>query len=234
MMKFRILNNRRSIWSISSNIRHTSSLTGINQSEGLASQRSQNLRQWEALVEKELARAKSKYTISSLRTDRVTPEGIAIQPVYYDLNADEPELPGVFPFTRGPYASMYTLKPWTIRQYAGFSTARQSNEFYKKNLDAGQQGLSVAFDLATHRGYDSDHIRVQGDVGMAGVPVDSIMDMKILFDGIPLDKISVSMTINGAVLPILAMYIQTAIEQSNDSVLSSLRGTVQNDILVSS
>ena len=129
---------------------------------------------------------------------------------------------------------MYTLKPWTIRQYAGFSTARQSNEFYKKNLDAGQQGLSVAFDLATHRGYDSDHIRVQGDVGMAGVPVDSILDMKILFDGIPLDKISVSMTINGAVLPILAMYIQTATEQSNDSVLSSLRGTVQNDILVSS
>lgn len=233
-MIIRILNKRRLIWSHSNNIRGTSICTGTHQWEALASQRSQNLRQWEALVEKELSRAKSKHTISSLRSDRVTPEGIAIQPVYYDLNSDEPELPGVFPFTRGPYASMYTLKPWTIRQYAGFSTARQSNEFYKRNLDAGQQGLSVAFDLATHRGYDSDHIRVQGDVGMAGVPVDSIMDMKILFDGIPLDKISVSMTINGAVLPILAMYIQTAIEQSNESVLSSLRGTVQNDILVSS
>jgi methylmalonyl-CoA mutase len=233
-MNIRILNKRRLVWSRSNNIRGTSTCTGTNQWEGLASQRSQNLRQWEALVEKELSRAKSKHTIASLRSNRVTPEGIAIQPVYYDLNSDEPELPGVFPFTRGPYASMYTLKPWTIRQYAGFSTARQSNEFYKRNLDAGQQGLSVAFDLATHRGYDSDHVRVQGDVGMAGVPVDSIMDMKILFDGIPLDKISVSMTINGAVLPILAMYIQTAIEQSNESVLSSLRGTVQNDILVSS
>jgi methylmalonyl-CoA mutase len=233
-MNIRLLNTRRLVWNCSINIRNTSTHSGINQSEGLASQKSNNLRQWEALVAKELSRAKSKHTISSLRSDRVTPEGIPIQPVYYDLNSDEPELPGVFPFTRGPYATMYALKPWTIRQYAGFSTARESNEFYKKNLAAGQQGLSVAFDLATHRGYDSDHIRVQGDVGMAGVPIDSIMDMKTLFDGIPLDKISVSMTINGAVLPILAMYIQTAIEQGNGSVLSSLRGTVQNDILVSS
>jgi methylmalonyl-CoA mutase len=127
---------------------------------------------------------------------------------------------------------MYTSRPWTIRQYAGFSTARESNEFYKKNLEAGQQGLSVAFDLATHRGYDSDHERVKGDVGMAGVAVDSILDMKILFEGIPLDKISVSMTMNGAVLPVLAVYIQTAIEQNKDeSVLKNLRGTVQNDIL---
>ncbi|CAG8788862.1 11521_t:CDS:2, partial [Acaulospora morrowiae] len=117
------------------------------------------------------------------------------------------EIPGKFPFTRGPHASMYTARPWTIRQYAGFSTVEESNAFYRKNLAAGQQGLSVAFDLATHRGYDSDHSRVVGDVGMAGVAIDSVEDMKILFSGIPLDKMSVSMTMNGAVLPILAMYI---------------------------
>jgi methylmalonyl-CoA mutase len=117
------------------------------------------------------------------------------------------ELPGVFPYRRGPYATMYTGRPWTIRQYAGFSTVEKSNYFYKKNLAAGQQGLSVAFDLATHRGYDSDHPRVVGDVGMAGVAIDSVEDMKILFDEIPLDKISVSMTMNGAVLPVMAMYI---------------------------
>ena len=126
---------------------------------------------------------------------------------------------------------MYTSRPWTIRQYAGFSTAKESNKFYKKNMKEGQQGLSVAFDLATHRGYDSDHERVKGDVGMAGVPIDSILDMKALFDEIPLDKISVSMTMNGAVLPVLGMYIQTAIEQSDENVLKQLRGTVQNDIL---
>ena len=117
---------------------------------------------------------------------------------------------GVFPYTRGPYATMYTNRPWTIRQYAGFSTVEESNKFYRANLKAGQQGLSVAFDLVTHRGYDSDHERVVGDVGMAGVAIDSVEDMKILFDGIPLDKISVSMTMNGAVLPIMAMYIVAA------------------------
>ena len=163
-----------------------------------------------------------------------------MQPVYYDFHSpQDAEMPGVEPFTRGPYATMYTSRPWTIRQYAGFSTARESNDFYKKNLREGQQGLSVAFDLATHRGYDSDHERVKGDVGMAGVPVDSILDMKILFDEIPLDRISVSMTMNGAVLPVLGMYIQTAIEQQqgdedgqqNLDVLKKLRGTVQNDIL---
>jgi methylmalonyl-CoA mutase len=115
------------------------------------------------------------------------------------------QLAGVYPFTRGPRATMFTVRPWTIRQYAGFSTAEESNAFYRRNLASGQQGLSVAFDLATHRGYDSDHPRVAGDVGMAGVPVDSVEDMKILFDGIPLDKMSVSMTMNGAILPVLAM-----------------------------
>lgn len=139
------------------------------------------------------------------------------------------EIPGAFPFTRGPYASMYTNRPWTIRQYSGFSTVEESNAFYKRNLASGQQGLSVAFDLATHRGYDSDHERVKGDVGMAGVAIDSVEDMKILFDGIPLDKISVSMTMNGAVLPILAMFIVAGLEQG--VAMSSLTGTIQNDIL---
>jgi methylmalonyl-CoA mutase len=120
---------------------------------------------------------------------------------------------GVQPFLRGPYSTMYVLQPWTIRQYAGFSTAEESNAFYRRNLAAGQKGLSVAFDLATHRGYDSDHERVQGDVGKAGVAIDSVEDMKILFDQIPLDKMSVSMTMNGAVLPILAFYIVAAEEQ---------------------
>ncbi|DAZ94995.1 TPA: hypothetical protein N0F65_000627 [Lagenidium giganteum] len=161
-----------------------------------------------------------------------TPEGIPIKPLYTKNDLEDLELsqaPGSFPFTRGPYATMYTAKPWTVRQYAGFSTAEESNAFYRKNLAAGQQGLSVAFDLATHRGYDSDHPRVRGDVGMAGVPIDSIEDMKILFDGIPLDKMSVSMTMNGAVLPILAMYIVAAEEQGVDRKL--LSGTIQNDIL---
>ncbi|KAF1772298.1 Cobalamin (vitamin B12)-dependent enzyme, catalytic [Phytophthora cactorum] len=161
-----------------------------------------------------------------------TPEGILIKPLYTQGDLEDLDLvqaPGIFPFTRGPYASMYTAKPWTVRQYAGFSTAEESNAFYRKNLAAGQQGLSVAFDLATHRGYDSDHPRVHGDVGMAGVPIDSIADMKILFDGIPLDKMSVSMTMNGAVLPILAMYIVAAEEQQVDQKL--LSGTIQNDIL---
>ena len=194
--------------------------------------------QWEKLAEKELQKSKSNHTVSSLRTERLTPEGIEIQPVYWDLNnTTDPEMPGVEPYTRGPYATMYTSRPWTVRQYAGFSTAKESNEFYKKNMEAGQQGLSVAFDLATHRGYDSDNERVLGDVGMAGVPIDSILDMKALFDGIPLDKVSVSMTMNGAVLPVLGMYIQTAIEQAEErgedttNLLGKLKGTVQNDIL---
>ena len=138
-------------------------------------------------------------------------------------------LPGLTPFTRGPYATMYVAKPWTIRQYAGFSTAEESNAFYKRNLAAGQAGLSVAFDLATHRGYDSDHPRVVGDVGKAGVAIDSVLDMQVLFGGIPLDKVSVSMTMNGAVLPVMAFYICAALEQG--AKLADLAGTIQNDIL---
>ena len=136
---------------------------------------------------------------------------------------------GIAPNLRGPYSTMYVRRPWTIRQYAGFSTAEESNAFYRRNLAAGQKGLSVAFDLATHRGYDSDHERVQGDVGKAGVAIDSVEDMKVLFDGIPLDKMSVSMTMNGAVLPIMAFYIVAAEEQGVDPNL--LSGTIQNDIL---
>ncbi|GIV36103.1 MAG: hypothetical protein KatS3mg032_0482 [Cyclobacteriaceae bacterium] len=136
---------------------------------------------------------------------------------------------GIPPFLRGPYATMYTVKPWTIRQYAGFSTARESNAFYRRNLAAGQRGLSVAFDLPTHRGYDSDNPRVAGDVGKAGVAIDSVLDMKILFDGIPLDKMSVSMTMNGAVIPIMAFFIVAAEEQGVKP--SQLSGTIQNDIL---
>ncbi|MBT5932539.1 MAG: methylmalonyl-CoA mutase, partial [Flavobacteriales bacterium] len=138
-------------------------------------------------------------------------------------------LPGTPPYLGGPYASMYKSRPWTIRQYAGFSTAEESNAFYRRNLKEGQKGLSVAFDLATHRGYDSDHERVQGDVGKAGVAIDSIEDMKTLFDKIPLDEMSVSMTMNGAVLPIMAFYIASAKEQNVD--LTKLKGTIQNDIL---
>ncbi len=162
-----------------------------------------------------------------------TPEGISINERYFAKDADGLDhlhsFPGLPPYVRGPYPLMYVTKPWTVRQYAGFSTAEASNEFYKRNLKAGQKGLSIAFDLATHRGYDSDHPRVTGDVGMAGVAIDSILDMKILFDGIPLDKISVSMTMNGAVLPILAMYIVTAEEQGVSP--ENLSGTIQNDIL---
>eukprot|EP01100_Stratorugosa_tubuloviscum_P015574 TRINITY_DN902_c0_g4_i1.p1 TRINITY_DN902_c0_g4~~TRINITY_DN902_c0_g4_i1.p1 ORF type:complete len:760 (-),score=374.01 TRINITY_DN902_c0_g4_i1:74-2308(-) len=157
---------------------------------------------------------------------------IKLKPLYTgeDIsNLNLNELPGFFPFTRGPYASMYTNKPWTIRQYAGFSTAEESNRFYRAALAAGQKGLSVAFDLATHRGYDSDHPRVCGDVGMAGVAVDCVEDMKVLFDGIPLGDVSVSMTMNGAVLPVLAMYIVAAEEQGVEQ--KKLSGTIQNDIL---
>lgn len=160
-----------------------------------------------------------------------TLEGIDIKPLYVreDIKDVPDELPGKFPYTRGPYATMYAQRPWTIRQYSGFSTVEESNAFYKENIKMGQQGLSVAFDLATHCGYDSDNPRVRGDVGMAGVAVDSVEDMKALFDGIPLDKISVSMTMNGAVIPVIAMYIVAAEEQGVEQ--KNLSGTIQNDIL---
>jgi len=160
-----------------------------------------------------------------------TPEGIAVKPLYTSEDAADldPGVPGIAPFTRGPYASMYTGRPWTIRQYAGFSTAEESNAFYRRNLAAGQKGLSVAFDLATHRGYDSDHPRVVGDVGKAGVAIDTVRDMEILFDQIPLDTMSVSMTMNGAVIPVLAFYIVAAERQGVSQ--DKLAGTIQNDIL---
>jgi len=170
------------------------------------------------------------------RPVRTTPEGIAVLGQYTETEtaaippADGPAgLPGFAPYTRGPYPTMYTQRPWTVRQYAGFSTAEASNAFYRRNLAAGQRGLSVAFDLATHRGYDSDHPRVTGDVGMAGVAIDSIVDMHTLFDGIPLDEMSVSMTMNGAVLPIMALYIAAAEEKGVPR--DKLSGTIQNDIL---
>jgi len=162
-----------------------------------------------------------------------TPEGIGVKPMFTAADTDGLDFlgdyPGMAPFGRGPYPTMYTNQPWTIRQYAGFSTAEDSNAFYRRNLAAGQKGLSVAFDLATHRGYDSDHPRVSGDVGMAGVAIDSIYDMRTLFSGIPLDQMSVSMTMNGAVLPVLALYIVAAEEQGVPA--SKLSGTIQNDIL---
>ncbi|GII93705.1 methylmalonyl-CoA mutase [Sinosporangium siamense] len=162
-----------------------------------------------------------------------TPEGIGVHPLYTAADLDGLDFlatyPGVAPYLRGPYPTMYVNQPWTIRQYAGFSTAEESNAFYRRNLAAGQKGLSVAFDLATHRGYDSDHPRVAGDVGMAGVAIDSIYDMRQLFDGIPLDRMSVSMTMNGAVLPVLALYIVAAEEQG--VAPEQLAGTIQNDIL---
>lgn len=163
----------------------------------------------------------------------MTPELIPVKPVYTKEDLEGMEhlnyAAGLAPYLRGPYSTMYVMQPWTIRQYAGFSTAEESNAFYRRNLAAGQKGLSVAFDLATHRGYDSDHPRVVGDVGKAGVAIDSILDMKILFDQIPLDKMSVSMTMNGAVLPIMAFYIVTALEQG--ASMDQLAGTIQNDIL---
>ena len=182
---------------------------------------------WQVLAEKELrGRPLDDLTKETL-------EGIDVKPLYtQDDTADLPHmgsLPGFGPFTRGVKATMYAGRPWTIRQYAGFSTAEESNAFYRRNLAAGQQGVSVAFDLATHRGYDSDHPRVVGDVGKAGVAIDSVEDMKILFDGISLDKVSVSMTMNGAVIPILASFIVTGEEQGHDK--SVLSGTIQNDIL---
>ena len=182
---------------------------------------------WEEIAKKEL-RGKP---LDALTWD--TLEGIAVKPLYTSADTDDlPHMngiPGKAPYTRGVKATMYAGRPWTIRQYAGFSTAEESNAFYRKALDAGQQGVSVAFDLATHRGYDSDHPRVEGDVGKAGVAIDSVEDMKILFDGIPLDKVSVSMTMNGAVIPILANFIVAGEEQGHNKAL--LSGTIQNDIL---
>ena len=182
---------------------------------------------WQKLAEKEL-RGKSVKEL-----DWLTLEGIEVKPVYSEEDIKDLEhlgnLPGFEPYVRGVKATMYSGRPWTIRQYAGYSTAEESNAFYKRGLSAGQQGVSVAFDLATHRGYDSDHERVIGDVGKAGVAIDSVEDMKILFDGIPLDKISVSMTMNGAVIPVLANFIVAGEEQGHKK--SDLSGTIQNDIL---
>lgn len=182
--------------------------------------------EWSELAKKQLKGADPEEKLTW-----VTPEGIKLKPLYSKADTEQvaDEIPGKFPYTRGPYPTMYTSRPWTIRQYAGFSTVEESNKFYKNNIKAGQQGLSVAFDLATHRGYDSDNPRVHGDVGMAGVAVDSVEDMKALFDDIPLDKMSVSMTMNGAVLPVLAMYIAAAEEQGVKA--EQLSGTIQNDIL---
>jgi methylmalonyl-CoA mutase len=186
-----------------------------------------SLDEWRALAEKELGgRSVDALTWQTL-------EGIAVKPLYTAADLEGIELDGAFPgfppYLRGPRATMYANRPWTIRQYAGFSTAEDSNRFYRENLKAGQMGLSIAFDLATHRGYDSDHPRVVGDVGKAGVAIDSVEDMKILFDGIPLDRMSVSMTMNGAVLPVLAGYIVAAEEQGVPQ--EKLSGTIQNDIL---
>ncbi|NQX96034.1 MAG: methylmalonyl-CoA mutase, partial [Erythrobacter sp.] len=177
---------------------------------------------WKALADKEV---KGR----DLTWD--TPEGFPIKPLYTaEDHADwDPGLPGFAPFTRGVKASMYAGRPWTIRQYAGFSTAEESNAFYRRNLAAGQKGLSVAFDLATHRGYDSDHPRVVGDVGKAGVAIDTVADMEVLFDQIPLDTMSVSMTMNGAVIPVMAFYIVAGERQGVST--EKLSGTIQNDIL---
>ena len=180
---------------------------------------------------------KQARTQTKARPDWNAPEGISIAPAYGpsdmsalgDIDHCLQSFPGQFPYIRGPYPTMYLQRPWTIRQYAGFSTAEDSNAFYRKNLAGGQKGLSVAFDLATHRGYDSDHKRVSGDVGMAGVAIDSLYDMRVLFDKIPLDKMSVSMTMNGAVLPVLALYIAAAEEQGVSQ--EQLSGTIQNDVL---
>ena len=186
-----------------------------------------NINDWEKIAFEEL---------KGIKTDRLikeTPEGIKVKPLYTKDDLENlnhiNSLPGMEPFVRGPKATMYTSRPWTVRQYSGFSTAKESNEFYKKNIAAGQKGLSIAFDLATHRGYDSDNERVSADVGKAGVAIDTVEDMKILFDGIALDKMSVSMTMNGAVLPVLASFIVAGEEQGVP--VEQLSGTIQNDIL---
>ena len=191
----------------------------------------------EAAVTEHVAAAAAAHGYTPDQLDWITPEGIDVKPVYIAADRDAAvaagypldSFPGEPPYVRGPYPTMYVNQPWTIRQYAGFSTAADSNEFYRRNLAAGQKGLSVAFDLATHRGYDSDHPRVPGDVGMAGVAIDSILDMRQLFDGIDLSTVSVSMTMNGAVLPILALYVVAAEEQGVPP--EKLAGTIQNDIL---
>ena len=181
---------------------------------------------WKAEFEKA---AKADYDSLAYKTM----EHVAVKPIYnhdeYDHMNHLDFASGIPPFLRGPYATMYVFRPWTVRQYAGFSTAEESNAFYRRNLAAGQKGLSIAFDLPTHRGYDADNPRVFGDVGKAGVSVCSMLDMNILFSGIPLDQMSVSMTMNGAVLPILAFFIQSGIEQGVDKAI--LNGTIQNDIL---
>ena len=205
----------------------TSAVSGVPSFEGIdlgvAAPPEDSAAQFEALLE-----ASPSYS-----EGWQTPEHILVPP-NFDASAYEgldflKTYPGIPPFLRGPYATMYVNQPWTVRQYAGFSTAEESNAFYRRNLAAGQKGLSIAFDLATHRGYDSDHPRVTGDVGMAGVAIDSILDMRQLFDGIPLDQMSVSMTMNGAVLPILALYVVAAEEQGVPP--EKLAGTIQNDIL---
>src|SRR5450432_244348 len=196
-------------------------MSGSERENGAAADR------WRELAAKELRGADPDSLVWA------TPEGIPVKPIYTAADLENLEavgsLPGFEPFLRGVRATMYSNRPWTIRQYAGFSTAEESNAFYRRNLAAGQTGVSVAFDLATHRGYDSDHPRVAGDVGKAGVAIDSVEDMKILFDGIPLDKMTVSMTMHGAVLPVLAGYVVAAEEQGVDESL--LAGTIQNDIL---
>ncbi len=198
-----------------------------NNDKGLRWMTKTDIKGWENLAEKEL-RGKPLDDLTW-----ATPEGIAVKPLYTVADVESIEnidgLPGIAPYKRGVKATMYAGRPWTIRQYAGFSTAEESNAFYRRNLAGGQQGVSVAFDLATHRGYDSDHPRVVGDVGKAGVAIDSVEDMKILFDGIPLDQISVSMTMNGAVIPVLASFIVAGEEQGVDR--AKLSGTIQNDIL---
>ena len=170
---------------------------------------------------------------NGITADWKTPEHINVKPVYTKEDLEGMEhlnyVAGIPPYLRGPYSMMYTFRPWTIRQYAGFSTAEESNAFYRRNLASGQKGLSVAFDLPTHRGYDPDHERVVGDVGKAGVSICSLENMKVLFDGIPLNKMSVSMTMNGAVLPIMAFYINAGLEQG--AKLEEMAGTIQNDIL---
>jgi len=184
-------------------------------------------------IQPDFSQSKEKDHPGGQKTNWETPEKVSVKPVYTREDLENLEhleyAAGIPPYLRGPYSTMYAMRPWTIRQYAGYSTAEESNAFYRRNLAAGQKGLSVAFDLATHRGYDSDHPRVVGDVGKAGVAVDSILDMKVLFDQIPLDQMTVSMTMNGAVLPVMAFYIQAGLEQGVS--LEKLSGTIQNDIL---
>lgn len=216
---------KNNVWHSTRKILHPASTCGYYDSRRLSHKEPLHP-QWKKGATKEL-KGKNPDDVLMWKT----PEGIEIKPVYTqaDVKGFPDEIPGEFPYTRGPYTTMYTFRPWTIRQYAGFSTVEESNKFYKANIAAGQQGLSVAFDLPTHRGYDSDNPRVTGDVGMAGVAIDSVEDTKLLFQDIALDKISTSMTMNGAVLPVMAMYIVAAEEQGAKQI--DLAGTIQNDIL---